>query len=375
MRGTAPVSLFILGFAGMVGCGGEAPPPLDSLSLREALSAEPRVIAGLPQAARKKLAERLEAARTEAVSTETLGVDPAAMDAARGAAVLLRGVDAARERAGRDAVIVAQVERGPDQVFVHPVPDAVAEGDGVPLPPWNVEGETAEAEKRALAGAAGASLRALMAASGARRLVRVVAWPSAAVAVGDSVYVNAAWLVALSSREEVDAGAGGDVAAAGSRGARRGGSAVMPIVLVPASAPEGESLSTEADPNGDIPPDLAMPNRQPQPQKGCGGCGSSSTGNVCAGTACAACLESAHLCSSCDSSSCDEESCDSSSDSCESGDSCDSGGESCDSGGGSCGGESCRIGSRRLPVEVPVGALAWMMAPLALLLVEARKRR
>src|SRR5256885_2006345 len=55
---------------------------------------------------------------------------------------------------------------------------------------------TAELERRALDGRAGDEIRALVAAASARRLVRVTQWPVAAVADGDVVYVNAAWLVA-----------------------------------------------------------------------------------------------------------------------------------------------------------------------------------
>src|SRR5687768_14737658 len=57
-------------------CGG-MDPPLDELPLRDALSAQPEVIAALPPEARRRLAGRLEAARASSEGT-LLPAPPAA---------------------------------------------------------------------------------------------------------------------------------------------------------------------------------------------------------------------------------------------------------------------------------------------------------
>src|SRR5437764_541628 len=86
------------------------------------------------------------------------------------------------------------------------------------------------------AGCAGAgSLRGLVVAAHAQRLERVVGWPVAAVAVGDTVYVNGAWLVALApstssaygARDAGGCGDGGCDGGAPDGGARADGGATM----------------------------------------------------------------------------------------------------------------------------------------------------
>jgi hypothetical protein len=60
---------------------------------------------------------------------------------------------------------------------------------------------TRDEETLALNGIAGQIVAAAMRRSGAHRVVRVVSWPAAVVAIDDAVYVNASWLVVMASRE------------------------------------------------------------------------------------------------------------------------------------------------------------------------------
>ncbi|HVV48268.1 MAG TPA: hypothetical protein VHO06_01295, partial [Polyangia bacterium] len=77
------VGLLLMG----AGCGDGA--PFEELPLRDALRAEPEAVAALPPAARRHLAERLEAARGADLGRDAVGegADPgalvAALDAAR----------------------------------------------------------------------------------------------------------------------------------------------------------------------------------------------------------------------------------------------------------------------------------------------------
>ena len=128
----------------------------------------------------------------------------------------MSALDVARARRDADAFLVGAVVAGQARPAV-----SVNAATSVPLP--ELEGEVATAtaplEAGALAGTAGTSLRALLAASGARRLQRVVGWPVGAIAIDDTVYVDAAWLVALAP----DAGVDGGVSDAEAADAARGG--------------------------------------------------------------------------------------------------------------------------------------------------------
>jgi hypothetical protein len=187
-----------------IGCG-EGGPPLDELPLRDALRAEPEVVAGLPPAAKAGLAGRLEAARLSDVTTDHLENEAAS------SAALITLLDRTRERRLAGPLMVGAIADG----LARPVLDRVATGDTSMAPLPVLEGESAVAtaalESRALDGEAGASVRALMTASGARRLSRVVGWPIGAIAIGDIVFVNASWLVALApgDGDGPDAGLGG----------------------------------------------------------------------------------------------------------------------------------------------------------------------
>src|SRR5207248_1096174 len=115
-------------------------------------------------------------------------------------------------------------------------------------------------EARALAGEAGASLRALVRAAGARRLERVEGWPIGAVAIGDTVYVNAAWLVALAP--ETDGGTDAGTVAASLPSALP----AMPVWPAPVATPEAPAPDTptvartarplyQSDPDGGTDPE------------------------------------------------------------------------------------------------------------------------
>ncbi len=176
--------------------------------MRDALSADPAVIAAMPEEARQRLATRLEAARTND------GADDAADSVSAGdPRALVAQADAARIRRGAEALIVGDISAGAAR--------ALAVGLDVPSGPATLPGfETESAgaaitplESRALQGAAGSLLRGLLAASGAHRLRRVVGWPIGAVAVGDTAYVGGAWLAALAP---ASADGGADAGAAAS---------------------------------------------------------------------------------------------------------------------------------------------------------------
>ena len=168
-------------------------PPLEQLGLRDALLARPEVIAALLPAAHQQLAQRFEDARRHpgnpqepVVATAFTPVDE------------VRAVDEGRLGRGRDALIAGQLQLTAAGLEVPFFSAEVADGPA-PLPPLEgvPAGATAEDEAIALRGTAGAVLRGLLDQSGASRLVRVVSWPVAAVAIKEAVYVNAAWLMAM----------------------------------------------------------------------------------------------------------------------------------------------------------------------------------
>ncbi|WP_437572418.1 hypothetical protein [Sorangium sp. So ce542] len=192
----------LLAIAALGACSAEAP-PYDDLPLRDALSAAPEVLAALPEEALHDLAARLEEAhREQGEETPILDAEIASAPA------LVRSADAAREELGKDAIVLGALEpsaegfalrslaaeRGSERPVARPV---LA---GQPASP-----ETAGLEGAALGGRAGAIVADLARRAGARELVRVTGLPAGAVALDRAVYVNAAWLVALSALSPSDA--------------------------------------------------------------------------------------------------------------------------------------------------------------------------
>jgi hypothetical protein len=178
----------------MLGACAAGSVPLEELSLRDALSADPEVVAGLPSDARRKLAERLEEAQqadapAEDMERTSLGT----------AAAEVRQLDTSREARGEDALVIGVLEPRPGGLAVRSLAldKAPLREASLPAIEGLSAGETAETEQQALRGRAGAILGQLVERSGAHHLVRVVGWPVGAVARGDAVYVNASYLVAL----------------------------------------------------------------------------------------------------------------------------------------------------------------------------------
>jgi len=153
-----------------IGCG-EGGPPLDELPLRDALRATPQVVAGLPAEARTRLAARLEAAGAFDGTTDRLE------DAASAAETLVGALDRLRMDRQADPLLVGIIADGLARPTSDPSPTDPVSPTALPPIEGEPAGETAALERRALDGAAGASERALLVASGARHLRRVTGWP------------------------------------------------------------------------------------------------------------------------------------------------------------------------------------------------------
>jgi len=232
-----------------------------------------------------------------------------------------------------------------------------------------------------------------MKASRASHLRRVTGWPTGAVAVGDTVYVNAAWLVALApGGGRPDAGAGAVPVASGSVALAPSGVTTPSPATLAASTEQQSALASAAaaygDPDGGIssyyPPTPPPPPPPPPPPED--------------GTTCwEACAAFSDACANTDSSGCDDgsnDSCDTtddgSADSCESTsddgstESCnsttdDGSTESCDSTTDDGSASSCQVArSRPAGRGRPTGREgreAWLFMPLGFLMVTGRQRR
>jgi hypothetical protein len=369
----------------LAGCG-EGPPPLDELPLRDALRADPEVVAALPDDARAKLAARLEAARAGDAVSDAVGTgteEPAALVAA---------LDLARARRSGDPLIAGVIAGG----VATPVAGGAGEATASALPPLETDAgtPTADLERAALNGAAGDPLRALLRTSGAARLRRVTGWPTGAVAIGDSVYVNAAWLVALApaTGNAADGGAApGPAAVAAAATTVAPAPVPAPRAQAPAATDGGppaaadvdggapaeeQSALTWAEPDGGTTVTVS----QPTDTSFWDACGSCS--DACASTDDSSCDDSSS--DSCDSStdsgssdSCNNTTDDGSTDSCNnttddgSTDSCnntDSGDSSCEVGRGRGRGRGHRHGGGK-------GTMAWLLTPLGYLMARDRSSK
>ncbi len=152
------------------GCAGAAP-PFDELPLRDTLRADPEIVATLPDDARARLGARFQAA-----GAGDTAADPIRM-AAPSVSGLAAEVDRVRQARSADALVVGVLGGGAAQAL----PAGSQSAATSPVPPLQgaAATSTAELEARALNGAAGASLRELVAAAHAQRLERVVGWPMA----------------------------------------------------------------------------------------------------------------------------------------------------------------------------------------------------
>jgi hypothetical protein len=367
----------------LAGCDDGAP-PLDELPLRDALRAEPAVIATLSDDARQRLAARLEAARAGDDSGDAVTSDPATTQPA----VLVSEADAARAQRSGDALIVGAIGSG----MARALPNTAAGTPGT-LPPLEVEAtapELTELESRALQGQGAALVRGLIAASGAHHLHRVVGWPTGAVAIGDTVYVGAAWLAALAPAR-ADGGADAGVpapngAAAASSGLAASASAPATPTATASSGsdnpdagglratPPADNVGTPYGYDGGV--IVVYPPSTPQPPP-------TSSGDSCGAAAdtCAACgAASTDDSDSCDGSTDDGgDSCDNTDDGSGSDDSCsstsDGSDDSCNNTGSEGGDDtSCQVSRRsRQHGGTSPRMMLSVFAPLAFLL--SRRQR
>jgi len=215
LRGGGSAALvFVLGVVGAAACADGAAPPYDDLELRDALRADPEVVASLPPEMRQRLGDRLVAAASATDEDRVDDVAPAAMSGAE----IAQAIDGARRERKADARVAAVIAEEAHAVVAR-TPNADAAGDVLPALEGERAGETTrDLEASALAGDGGAALASLLQDAHAHHLVRVKNWPVGLVAIEDTVYVNAAWLVAM-----------------GSRGGSEGHGA-PPIAIVPAEA-------------------------------------------------------------------------------------------------------------------------------------------
>jgi len=374
---------------GVGGC--EAAAPFDEWPLREALGADPQAIAALPDDARRRLAARFEDARVRPEPPSTHAADATraadathASDATRAgdatrasdatsAAELVRALDGARAAERRDALIVGALGASPHALHVAPLADSELDAEPLELPASAFA--TRELERRALATRAAPIVRALARASGATRFERVVGWPAAAVAVGDTVYVNAAWLVALSALDDADGGAPFPVERAPIRAAATrvqaprvssGASLLPPGARESAGDTPGGTIDLGASGGAPAPAPAPDPSSPRTCDDGCNdGCGEACATSAATGEGCASSSSS----DSCGSSSSDNSSCDSNSSdsSCDS-NSCDSSGSDCNCSGAARAERSC---PRRRGREA--ATLLWLLLPLAYLLAAGRR--
>jgi len=187
-----------------VGCS-DADLPLDALSVRDALQVAPEAMAALSTDARARLAVRLDPLR----APRSLASDEAETAWREGPVVVgmalrVRTADDARATRAWDALRSARVVHDGPRWALAPLDLSVAMAQAPNMAtPLRVEdpatGDTAEAEARALEGRGGVLLRAALTATGATRIVRVVSWPVGLVHAGDTVFVNAGWLLAVSA--------------------------------------------------------------------------------------------------------------------------------------------------------------------------------
>ena len=346
----------------LMGCD-QGPPPFDELPLRDALHATPEVVASLPDSARVQLAARFDSARAKDDTTDELATSEGATPAA-----IVTSLDRVRQGRKGEPLVAGVLNSG----AAWPIRELAYPPHAPVLPP--IEGtlaaSTATMETQSLHGEAGAAVRALFAASGAHHLYRVVGWPVGAVAIDDTVYVNASWLVSLAP-VGVDGGTAdgsanpGAMVAGGSANSPASGTSLDGIGTEPATH-EPTSVQRGAPTFGNQ--DDAGVVQQPS-----GSAPSSPT----AGDSLDACSGCADACDSGNGDSCDgsDDSCSNASDDGSDGsDACANasadGSDSCSGAGDGADAASCQVsrGGRRQSS----GTRMWLLAPLAFLPLKRR---
>jgi hypothetical protein len=194
----------------LLACGAEAP-PLEELELRDALQAQPGVVAAMTLGARRDLARRL-ADESELFRTELVAGDADVWQA--WPEEQIRVADSFLEDRGEDAMVLSVVHLGDHEGELeswaldgHVLDGIQSVGPELPLLEGLVAEETEALEAAALEGRAGAIVQDIVDESGASRLERVEGWPVGVVAIGDFVFVNGAWLVAMSPGARIAADA------------------------------------------------------------------------------------------------------------------------------------------------------------------------
>jgi hypothetical protein len=352
----------------LAGC--DPSPPFDQLPLRDALCADPEVIASLPETSRIQLGTRFEGARENDVT-----IDRFATSNASTPATLVVVLDGVRQRRRGESLIVGLLSDG----AAWAIKDSAGPSHPAPIP--LVEGAAAAAsatmERRALEGAAGTAVRELLAASGAHHLHRVVGWPVGAVAIDDTVYVNASWLVSLApaAEESIDGGALDGSASHGGPGATV---TFRPEVGSPSQSPKGTS-PTSATRTSALRGELTSANRSdagvPVQPPGSDSPLPTVSDQADACSQCAAGCDTSGS-DSCDSSDDSSNACDTSGDASDgsSTDSCDTTSDdssaSCASTGDGADAASCQVAHGR--GHTSSGTRIWLIAPLAFLLLKRR---
>lgn len=196
--------------ATLAACSDATEPPFDELPLRDALDADPAVIASMSSDAQTSLATRLhetQRMQSEAVSpVRQVGSDETLDDEAVKALVL--SLDGTRETNQQEAFVTATLDFSSATPFLLAQPSGLSgNASGKVIELSQLEGAdpaspTADAEAKALASEAGLIVADLAEQAHANRFVRVSGWPVGAVVAGRSVYVNASWLVAMASKPE-----------------------------------------------------------------------------------------------------------------------------------------------------------------------------
>jgi hypothetical protein len=305
------------------------------------------------------------------VRTSDVAIDSVGENETETPTAMVAALDHVRQHRQAEPLMVGFIRAG----AAWPIGDRMSAPNTPVLPP--IEGvsavSTAQIEKRALDTKAGAAVRALLADSGAQHLQRVVGWPIGAVAIDDTVYVNASWLVALSPDDEkVDGGA--DVKA--SSVASQAGASVpkRPIVGTPLGIEPAEEEDTPAtsDSTSILRETFTMANR-PDAGPTTSTTSSSQSNNAVLDDACSSCADS---CATSNNDSCDtsdestDNSCNSSAD--DSSQDCSS---TTDTSSQACsstdeGAATCQVahGGRRKNS----GTLPWLLAPLGFLLFRRR---
>jgi hypothetical protein len=205
-RARGAVVVFGAAFALMLNAAcSDSAPPLEELSMRDALGADPSVVHALPPAAQEALADKFQSALDTQISNDEADAAGAITPAQE-----VRAIDDARLSKELDALLAADVTVSSGKLVAHARGSALHDAAKSPPPPLpQIEGDeptlTKDDETRALSGNAGDIVRRILAQTHARRVMRVTGWPMAAVAIDDVVYVNASWLVAMSAREPKNA--------------------------------------------------------------------------------------------------------------------------------------------------------------------------